>query len=173
MNYSETVDRIFAKGIQVHADPYLPVALPTLQYLAELIGNRVAWVPTVDMQLTENPDQSNDPVARQAMDSFFASNTIPQAIISLEIDITDNIASMPVIHFFDKRFLSVGTLLHELAHLHSPYTNHGKEFQQAHRELLAAWDEISTLPYFTIDSVGWSGKWSAGKTITFPPPHLT
>jgi len=52
------------------------------------------------------------------------------------------------IYFFDKRFLSVGTLLHEMAHLHPPFDNHGKRFDVAYAELVKRWHLI--FKYFNI-----------------------
>ncbi len=153
MNYKETVDKIFAMNQQKFPEPYIPASLAKLQLLADTICDYVGWVIPVYLKLIENPEFCEVDCVTETLKREFTINRMPQAMIEMElgrsvVSHVDLIYGQPRIYFFDKRFLSVGTLLHEMAHLHPPFDNHGKRFNVAYAELVERWHRI--FKYFNI-----------------------
>lgn len=146
MNYSETVMFLEKSGKLEYPQPYIPAPLVKLQFLADAIADRVDWVGDVYLQLTD-VDHSADKSVQEFMQDSFRPGRLPQAMITMECGIDpdtgdDKIYMQSMIHFSDRRFLSVGHLLHELAHLHPPFNDHGEEFQAALQQLQDLWETI-------------------------------
>lgn len=145
MSYREEVARAFALGKNKQEYPHIYAPLGKLQFLADAISDKVEWVKPVYLRLTD-PDCYADPEVSITMKEHFrplqnGSANIPCAMISFEIIYEGWICDQPVVHFFDARFLTVGVLLHELAHLHpSAHFDHGPGFRDAHDRLVRMWD---------------------------------
>lgn len=146
MNYKETVDRIFLENQQNFELPYIAAPLVKLQSLADTICDYVEWVSPVYLKLVEDPETCGIFDVEDAMMHKFTKNRLPQAIICMDVEPAELdeeiVYGQSIIYFFDKRFLTVGTLLHELAHLHSHFDNHGVRFNAAHAELVDRWNLI-------------------------------
>ena len=149
MSYQDTVDKIFEENEQYFERPFVPASLHQLQVLSDKLCSCVAWVTPVTVKLAECPDDCGIQLVENFIKDKFTINTIPQAMIDMEVDYKYQsgceqgvVYGTSVIYFFDKRFLSVGTLLHELAHLHPPFNNHGKRFKLAHAELVDKFNSV-------------------------------
>lgn len=150
LSYKDTVDKIFEKGQQYFESPHIPASLHELQVLSDELCSCVPWVVPVSLVLIERPDECDIQAVRNIIDNNFTINRIPQAMIDTEVEPMSEqwvVCGTPIIYFFDRRFLSVGTLLHELAHLRSPFSNHGERFRSAHEELISAWNLLRDREY--------------------------
>lgn len=131
--YRDIVDMLFAERRVEQQYPIVTMTMPSLQELADKLSSRVSWLRPVTLILAEDPDESHDQKVRSIFSDSCSPGRVPKATIVQEVlDMsTPCIDAQPDIYFFDRRFLTVGVLLHELAHLHPPFYDHGDDFVKA------------------------------------------
>lgn len=120
------------------AFPMIESPLVKLQFLADVISDKVEWARPVYLKLFDpNKDE-------EAFDLVIPwANSVVLASTYMEVDSSGSkICDQPVIYFMYPQSCTVGILLHEMAHLRYPYTNHGEEFQEALWELKILWNTI-------------------------------
>jgi len=139
VRYYDLIDFLIAGGKIKYADPDIVFDILQLQILADQIADRVVFVKRCNLFLT-NIEMSDLPHVNDLHRSFdfnAPSGRVPQAMIYYEVGGKNDslILSTPEIHFFHERFLTVGVLLHELAHLYQPLGNHNSKFYLAEKRL--------------------------------------
>ena len=142
--YRDVVGMLFAARKMEQPYPFIMMDLDSLQVLADELCGLVSWARPVRLVLVEDPDESEDQAVISTLLGSFRPWNIPKACLSQEVfDWSEPCLDvMPIVYFFDRRFLSVGVLLHELAHLSPPFNcDHGSEFMRAKSEIVWAFEQ--------------------------------
>lgn len=106
--------------------------------MLQQLGGVWSSVPEVYLCLTE-PDRTDDREVIEQVSALLPAGRLPMASGHFMVDCDGSLAGPVVIHFFDERFLTIGILLHELAHVLVPSSSHDLEFYRALHKLEVQW----------------------------------
>ncbi|MCB2218008.1 MAG: hypothetical protein KQH59_18250 [Desulfobulbaceae bacterium] len=134
-----------AKGKLRFPEPNIPMALRELRRLIVVVrqfDDIGSMLTRIDLQLTDPDTTDNRAVIEQVAGSLPFCR-LPMAAGHFEVEVDGRLIGPVVIHFFDKRFLTVGILLHELAHVVVPSADHDQEFYRALGALECEWKKFA------------------------------